>query len=170
MSLSFDNLRVVNVLRCLHGFKHTLESWSVAEWTNALCGEAGEAANIAKKMIRHRDQVAGNKGADTDLSALREKLGRELADVVIYADLVAASQGLDLGECVRDTFNRKSEELGVPHRLYADPPASKPEEKLPHTFQPCDCEDQRHCTATVTTPVLNPGPHNCGQPESAHRP
>src|SRR5260221_328779 len=120
MSLSFAGLRTVNIKRCVEGFKHSLESWSVLEWTGAMCGEAGEAANVAKKMIRHRDQVAGNKGADTDLGVLRKKLGRELADVVIYCDLVAASQGLDLGELVRDTFNRKSEELGSPHRLEVD--------------------------------------------------
>jgi len=131
MSLSFERLREVNVRRCVNGFKHTLESWSVAEWTNAMAGEvgeaaeallnvvaaAGQAANVAKKMIRHRDAVAGNKGDDKNLDALRQKLGRELADVVIYADLVAASQGLDLGELVRDTFNAKSEELEAEERL-----------------------------------------------------
>lgn len=117
MPLNFDALRAVNVRRCVDGFGHTLESWSPAEWTNALCGEAGEAANIAKKMLRHRDQVAGNQGDDTDLSLLREKLGRELADVVIYADLAAASQGIDLGELVRETFNRKSDQIGSTERL-----------------------------------------------------
>lgn len=117
MSLRFDVLREVNARRCVNGFKHRLKDWSVAEWTNAMCGEAGEAANIAKKMIRHRDAVAGNSGADTDLDVLRNKLGRELADVVIYADLVAASEGLDLGQYVRSTFNAKSEELGAEERL-----------------------------------------------------
>ena len=115
--LSFRVLRDANVSRCVNGFKHSLESWSVAEWTNAMCGEAGEAANIAKKMLRHRDGVAGNKGADTDLAALRLKLARELADVVIYLDLVAASQGIDLGETVRETFNNKSAEIGARERL-----------------------------------------------------
>lgn len=115
--ITFDALRAINVVRCVNGFKHALNSWSVAEWTNAMCGEAGEAANVAKKMLRHRDAVAGNKGDDTDLAALRVKLGRELADVVIYCDLVAASEGIDLGAMVRETFNAKSEELGTPERL-----------------------------------------------------
>jgi NTP pyrophosphatase (non-canonical NTP hydrolase) len=115
--LQFDRLRAVNVARCINGFGHTLDSWSPAEWTNAMCGEAGEAANVAKKMLRHRDNVAGNKGEDRDLSALREKLARELADVVIYADLCAAAQGIDLAEAVRETFNRKSEEIGAEHKL-----------------------------------------------------
>ncbi len=116
-ALSFDRLRAVNVDRCVNGFGHTLESWSPAEWTNALAGEAGEAANVAKKMLRHRDKVAGNQGDDTDLALLREKLGRERADVVSYADLCAARQGLDLAQLVRDVFNRKSEQIGSPARL-----------------------------------------------------
>ena len=115
--LSFAALRAVNVVRCVSGFGHTLESWSVAEWTNAAAGEMGEACNIAKKMLRHRDGVAGNKGADLDLDALRKKLARELADAIIYADLVAASQGIDLGETIRETFNAKSEEIGARQRL-----------------------------------------------------
>lgn len=115
--LSFALLRSINAQRCVEGFRHTLDSWSPAEWTNALCGEAGEAANVAKKMLRHRDGVAGNTGEDKSLEKLREKLGRELADVVIYADLTATSQGLDLGELVRETFNRKSEEIGAKERL-----------------------------------------------------
>jgi hypothetical protein len=116
-NLSFAELRAANVPRCVNDFRHTLDSWSVAEWTNAMCGEAGEAANIAKKMIRHRGNVAGNKGEDRNLPALREKLGRELADVVIYADLTAASQGIELAAAVRVTFDAKSEEIGSSIRL-----------------------------------------------------
>jgi NTP pyrophosphatase (non-canonical NTP hydrolase) len=115
--LDFELLRLVNVERCINGFGHTLDSWSPAEWTNAMCGEAGEAANVAKKMLRHRDNVAGNSGEDRDLAALRVKLARELADVVIYADLCAAAQGIDLGQAIRETFNRKSEEIGADQRL-----------------------------------------------------
>lgn len=59
VNLSFDYLRGVNVRRCVDGFKHALESWSVAEWTNAVAGEAGEAANVAKKMLRFRDNING---------------------------------------------------------------------------------------------------------------
>lgn len=115
--LDFYILRVKNQRRCIEGFGHKLESWSCAEWTNAMAGEAGEACNITKKMLRHRDSVAGNKGDDLDLQKLREKLAHEIADVIIYADLVCASQGIDLGEAVRETFNAKSEEIGSPERL-----------------------------------------------------
>jgi NTP pyrophosphatase (non-canonical NTP hydrolase) len=115
--LTFDMLRQQNVARCVEDFKHSLESWSVAEWTNAMCGEAGEAANVAKKMLRHRDAVPGNTGADTDLEALRAKLAAELADVVIYTDLVAASQGVDLGAAIIATWDAKSAQIGSTRRL-----------------------------------------------------
>jgi hypothetical protein len=116
-SLLFEELRAVNVSRCVNGFGHTLDSWSVAEWMCAALGELGEAANVARKMLRHRDGVAGNQGEDRDLEVLHAKLRRELADAVIYVDLVAASQGIDLGAAVRLAFNSKSDEIGAVERL-----------------------------------------------------
>ena len=112
LPLTFEELQATNVRRCVEGFGHALESWSPAEWTNAMCGEAGESANITKKMIRIRDGAKGNKADDATLDFLRAKLRGELADVVIYASLTAASQGIDLGDAVRDTFNAKSREIG----------------------------------------------------------
>ena len=116
-SLTFEKLREVNLRRCLTDFKHPLESWSPLEWVGAVCGEAGEAANIAKKMIRLRDGVAGNKGEDLDPTLLRKKLLKEIADTVIYADLVASSQDMTLEEVLIEVFNAKSEEIGSPERL-----------------------------------------------------
>lgn len=119
IGLTFDRLRAVNVRRCVSpdGFNHALASWSPAEWTNALCGEAGEAANIAKKIIRIRDGVAGNKEVDRDRYELVRRLAREVADTVIYADLALAREGFDLGETIREVFNAKSIEIGSPERL-----------------------------------------------------
>jgi len=110
----------VNLARCTapDGFNHPLASWSTAEWTNAVAGEVGEACNLAKKLIRHRDGVPGNKKAeDQDTDSLRRRIAEELADVVIYCDLAMASVGYDLATTVRDVFNRKSQELGSPYVL-----------------------------------------------------
>lgn len=109
--LNLKKFREVNVSRCVKAFKHNLHSWSVAEWTNALAGEAGEACNIAKKMIRLRDKVAGNKAGMT-YNDYKKMLRQELADIVIYADLTAAREGIDLEEAIIETFNNKSDELG----------------------------------------------------------
>lgn len=109
--LNFTDLRKANVERCEKGFGHTLGSWSVAEWGNATAGEVGEACNVAKKLLRFRDGVAGNKKSSKEYLA---DLAQEIGDTVIYLDLWAASQGLSLEIAVRNAFNNKSAELNWP--------------------------------------------------------
>ncbi len=84
-----------------------LHEWNVAEWGCAMAGEAGEACNIAKKIRR------GDFAEGTELQYAIDKLAEELADTVIYCDLMAQRVGLDLGSEVRAKFNRKSRELGL---------------------------------------------------------
>lgn len=114
MSLSFDELRALNVQRCPM-FGHGVRSWNPLEWAGALCGEAGEAANVAKKLRRMAQGCDVNTDGDTEM--LKAKLAEELADVVIYADLLAASIGYKLGEAVRFKFNVVSERVGFPEKL-----------------------------------------------------
>lgn len=132
MELSFKTLRETNVLRCQFGFGHTIESWSGAEWGNATAGEGGEAIgaylalltvskmgeanNLAKKLLRFRDKVGGNLPGKSE-EDYRQELGKEIADMVIYADLWAASQGIDLGKSVREAFNNKSDQLDCAIKL-----------------------------------------------------
>lgn len=82
--------------------------WSIAEWTNALAGEAGEASNIGKKLLRH-DYENSQEGID--------ELVKELADVVIYADLVAQRVGRRLDWAVIAKFNEVSERVGSEVKL-----------------------------------------------------
>lgn len=103
MSLSFEALRKANVSR-QHSVPKFRHSWSIAEWMNAVAGEVGEACNIAKKMIR---------GDDVTI----EQLAHELADVVIYADLVLAQRGVSLGDAVREKFNIVSIRRNTHERL-----------------------------------------------------
>jgi NTP pyrophosphatase (non-canonical NTP hydrolase) len=107
----------VNHARCIspEGFNHPLDSWSIAEWTNAIAGEVGEACNLAKKLIRFRDGVRGNtKPGDQDPDSVKRRIAEELADVVIYADLTMRALGFDIEVVVVEAFNRKSAELGLP--------------------------------------------------------
>jgi NTP pyrophosphatase (non-canonical NTP hydrolase) len=67
-------------------------------------------------MIRFRDGVSGNHGA-LSVKELREKLAGEIADIVIYCDLWAASEDIDLAEAVVATFNAKSDKIGSPYKL-----------------------------------------------------
>lgn len=114
--LTFEKLRKTNTKRCVEGWRHDLNSWSVAEWGNAAAGEVGEACNIAKKLLRFRQNLPGNRASTTE-DSLREELAHEIADFVIYADLWAASEGIDLEAAICETFNDKSDELGFPHKL-----------------------------------------------------
>lgn len=101
--LSFAELRLANVPRCEQVF-HSLTSWSPSDWSNAMAGECGEVANLTKKLRR---------GENIDTM----ELAYELADVVIYADLLAARLGIDLGSVVRAKFNVVSERRGSSVRL-----------------------------------------------------
>lgn len=109
--LTYHEFSMVNRMRCEspQGFNHTLDSWSLSDWLTAVLGELGEAANIAKKLNRVRDGIPGNKESEEEL---RAKFRKEIADVAIYLDLVAQSQGFDLDEAIREKFNEKSKEIG----------------------------------------------------------
>lgn len=106
LGLSFAQLRQVNLQRCEtprpEGFGHLLDEWSILEWAGAMAGEAGEAANAAKKLRRGDPGEAG----------LVRKLMDELADTVIYADLAAARVRKSLAGAVIRKFNQTSEEKG----------------------------------------------------------
>jgi NTP pyrophosphatase (non-canonical NTP hydrolase) len=75
----------------------------------AVAGEVGEAANIVKKLNRVRDGIPGNKETEAEL---RAGLADEIADAVIYLDLLAQAAGFDL-ETIRDAkFDKTSAKIG----------------------------------------------------------
>jgi len=113
--LDFDQLRQANVARCEEVF-HPVDDWSVADWAVALAGETGEACNVVKKLKRHADGTNTAKDPPT-AEACIELIGEELADVVIYADLLAARLKIDLGEAVRCKFNKVSKLRGASQQL-----------------------------------------------------
>lgn len=123
-ALTFAGFRDANVQRCVNGFNHALESWTCSDWFTATMGELGEAANVAKKLNRIRDGLAGANAAHEIEEYLRNELAKEIADTFIYLDLLAASEGIDLAEAVPAKFNATSEKLGLPHRI--DAHLSKP--------------------------------------------
>ena len=109
----------VNLSRCVspEGFGHSLEAWSFAEWTNAMAGEAGEACNLTKKLLRHRDQVAGNyKSEDGDVENLKLRAAKEICDGIIYGDLAIQALGFRTSDVLEEVFNEKSDQLNCPIR------------------------------------------------------
>jgi NTP pyrophosphatase (non-canonical NTP hydrolase) len=116
--LSFKELTEQSVRRAARwhpGFpeKH---NWTLGDWGNAMAGEAGEACNVIKK-IRRVETDMQRRDSEGDPIDLRDKLARELADVIIYADLIAAQCGIDLSNAIRLKFNEVSDQYGFPERL-----------------------------------------------------
>lgn len=92
--------------------------WTGADWSNASAGEMGEACNVVKKLRRlETGTVGAHNAADVDRAVLVEKLGEELADVLLYLVLVADYYDIDLAARVIDKFNLVSIESGFPERL-----------------------------------------------------
>ena len=104
MSLDLLTLRKANKLRCERDFAHSLDSWSEMEWGCAAAGEMGELCNLLKKRGR---------GEDIPLKAVMD----EIADVIIYLDLLAARLGVHLSGPIREKFNETSEKRGSDIRL-----------------------------------------------------
>lgn len=102
-TLSFADLRIANVARCESAW-HPVAEWRPTDWACALAGEAGELCNWIKKELR-------------DGVSRKDEIAKELADVVTYADLLAARYGIDLGAAVRDKFNEVSQRVLSPIRL-----------------------------------------------------
>lgn len=125
-NISFDTMRAANTAR-LPIFKNANgvqyhapdgSDWSLAEWVNATAGEGGElcelvlplaimttlgrVANIAKKVKR----------GDYSPESVQPLVAAELADVVLYCDLLAHRWGIDLGESVMIKFNAVSSRIG----------------------------------------------------------
>lgn len=96
------------------GFNHPLLSWSLSDWLTATAGELGEAANIIKKLNRVRDGIPGNR--ETELQ-LRQSLSLELADCMIYLDLLIQAAGY-----VPDTIRDAKFELTNRRIGYIEPP------------------------------------------------
>lgn len=94
-------------------------NWSGLEWAGAMCGEAGEAANVAKKLRRVEQELEGNQASEHIIEAtqLVPMLARELADTFFYMVLLAERYDINLEAAIINTFNKKSEEMGFPERI-----------------------------------------------------
>jgi NTP pyrophosphatase (non-canonical NTP hydrolase) len=106
--LDFKTLAKANLERCESAF-HPLEDWTAMEWAVCVGGEFGEMAELLKKL-----KGGDFKGRETETV---ENIGREIADQIIYLDLLAQRLGLDLGTAVRRKFNEGSDRYGSPIKI-----------------------------------------------------
>ncbi len=119
---SIPHISAISFERALRWHKQGLDSWSESDWYTALAGEAGECFEAVLKMgdtIKKRNRLRDNVDSvnNPKEQELKIKLKMEIGDVYIYLDLLARRVGLNLEDCVRDTFNRISDREGFPERL-----------------------------------------------------
>jgi NTP pyrophosphatase (non-canonical NTP hydrolase) len=98
-NLNLSEFRTVNVQRCEESY-FPLDSKDGPWWGNAMAGEVGEACNVVKKIDR-----------DGSTPERIQDLADELADVVTYADLLAARYGINLAEAIKSKFNEVSKRV-----------------------------------------------------------
>lgn len=103
MSITLWDLRAASVERCEEVF-HPVEDWSPTDWACAAAGEMGEVCKLIKKM--RRGEVIP-----------RTEVAHEIADTIIYLDLLAAALNIDLNRAVVEKFNVVSERRGSKVRL-----------------------------------------------------
>ena|SRR5689334_13880222 len=122
--LTFREVSALNAKRAKRwhrGFPLCEDGWTGADWSNAMCGEAGEVANVVKKLRRIETAIhQAEQGDNTDeaySAMLTKKLATEIGDTFIYLDLLAQFYGLRMENCVTDTFNRVSKREGFPEKI-----------------------------------------------------
>ena len=117
--MDINELLKTNVIRAKRW--HGEEDWNALEWAGAMCGEAGEAANAAKKLRRIEQGMKNINETARDLRSIPEAqkaVAKEVADTIIYGLLLMARVGVtDAEEIIREVFNKKSEEYGFPERI-----------------------------------------------------
>lgn len=98
---------------------HTTDGadWSALEWAGAMAGEAGEAANLAKKLRRGDFTLDDQITVKGETKTAREFLGDEIADVMLYAHALARRCGIDVAEAIKSKFNATSDAIGSKVKL-----------------------------------------------------
>jgi NTP pyrophosphatase (non-canonical NTP hydrolase) len=109
---TFREFQALNQRRCEEAFP-TCADWTLNDWAVALVGEAGELCNLLKKA-RRGDFTADDRRAD---------LVSEVADVIIYADLLMSQLGVDTGAEVMWKFDEVSRRVGWQSPTASEPPA-----------------------------------------------
>jgi len=104
-----DEIRHLNQERC-DRWHNNKDDWTLGDWGNALAGEVGELCNVVKKIRRHEIN-ASVKYNTPELFALLDSFSEEVADVLLYLDLLCWKVGIGpdhLLEILKSKFNEVS--------------------------------------------------------------
>ena len=113
-----NKFQAINAVRGCRWHQGDTSQWTPLEWAGAMCGEAGEAANAAKKL-RRLDLHLPNREAGipkTDVDKLKLHVAKECADTIIYALLLMSEMGVNASDVIAEVFDQKSIEYGFPER------------------------------------------------------
>lgn len=116
--MDITKFQIINDQRAKRWHHNGQTNWTLLEWAGAMCGEAGEAANVAKKL-RRLDMDLPNKEAGLSVSdsyELRLKMAKEIGDTMIYGLIILSELGFDSSYILTTVFDTKSEEYGFPER------------------------------------------------------
>lgn len=114
--LTFNELQNASASRCRRWHTTEDQKWSLLEWAGAMCGEAGEAANVAKKIKRMTSKMKSVNNPPS-IEGAKEALILEAADTIVYAFALINEAGGSVEEAVRMVFNTKSEEYNFPETV-----------------------------------------------------
>lgn len=111
--------QVLNRKRGERWHQGDLDQWTPLEWAGAMCGEAGEAANAAKKLRRLHLGIPNREAGleQSDAEFLKDKIAMEVADTIIYGLLLMSTVDRDAEHYIREVFNQKSRDYGFPETL-----------------------------------------------------
>jgi hypothetical protein len=105
-----DYVRALNRIRCDRWHPPTGDDWTLGDWSNAFMGEGGELANVVKKLRRHQSGHATSYNTP-EVVELRERFAEEVADVLLYLDLLCWKAGVEpaaLLDALIDKFDKVS--------------------------------------------------------------
>jgi NTP pyrophosphatase (non-canonical NTP hydrolase) len=116
-ALHLADLAKANRDRCNEVY-HPIDDWSPTDWACAMAGECGEACNLVKKLRRQFERFDPDDVTISEATLrLLYAIGCEVADMVIYADLLCQRLGIKLEDAIREKFNTVSEETGSDIRI-----------------------------------------------------
>jgi NTP pyrophosphatase (non-canonical NTP hydrolase) len=91
--------------------QHSLQPDNELYNSNALCGEVGEAANIAKKMQFEKIKPEWIGNGICSIPDLKKAMGDELGDALFYLVRLALDNGFNIGQLMRmqaEKLNKQS--------------------------------------------------------------
>lgn len=106
-ALTFELFQQLNETRCtklFHPGSDRSAWWPIELWALAIAGEAGELANVCKKLVR----------GDFPMNQARPLILAELADVVTYCDLAFTRLGASTAVELVRKFNEVSRRRNYP--------------------------------------------------------